>query len=81
MSADALDDLLERLTNGETEAAGQVFQTFEPILRVMVRRRLTPRLRAKFDSMDVVQSVWTDVLKGYREEGWKFTDREHLRAY
>src|SRR5947209_20325762 len=79
--ADARASLLARLTKGEMEAAEEVFLTFEPVLRVMVRRRLTPRLRAKFDSLDVVQSAWADVLKGYRAEGWRFTDREHLRAY
>jgi RNA polymerase sigma-70 factor (ECF subfamily) len=47
----------------------------------MVRRRLTPSLRTKFDSMDVVQSVWADVLETYRAEGWRFTDRDHLRAF
>ena len=46
MSSDALDTLLERLTHGEIDAAEEVFLTFEPVLRVMVRRRLTPRLRA-----------------------------------
>jgi RNA polymerase sigma factor (sigma-70 family) len=81
MSVDALDTLLERLTRGEMDAAEEVFLTFEPVLRVMVRRRLTPRLRAKFDSMDVVQSAWADVLKGFREEGWRFSNRDHLRAY
>jgi RNA polymerase sigma-70 factor (ECF subfamily) len=81
MSADALDTLLERLTRGEMDAAEEVFLAFEPVLRVMVRRRLTPRLRAKFDSMDVVQSAWADVLRGFREEGWQFSDRDHLRAY
>jgi RNA polymerase sigma factor (sigma-70 family) len=78
---DALDTLLERLTRGEMDAAGEAYQSFEPVLRVMVRRRLTPRLRAKFDSMDVVQSAWADVLKGFRDQGWQFSDREHLRAY
>ncbi len=78
---DALDTLLERLTRGEMEAAGEVYRTFEPVLRVMVRRRLSPRLRAKFDSKDVVQSAWADVLRGFRAEGWRFSDREHLRAY
>jgi RNA polymerase sigma-70 factor (ECF subfamily) len=81
MNADRLDTLLERLTNGETKAAEEVFLTFEPVLRVMVRRWLTPRLRAKFDSMDVVQSAWADVLKGFHADGWRFTDRDHLRAY
>ena len=81
MNADALDTLLERLTQGETEAAEEVFLTFEPVLRVMVRRWLTPRLRAKFDSMDIVQSVWADVLRGFRREGWRFNNRDHLRSY
>jgi RNA polymerase sigma-70 factor (ECF subfamily) len=48
---------------------------------MIVRRRLTPALRAKFDSMDIVQSVWADVLEGFREAGWQFTDRDHLRAF
>jgi RNA polymerase sigma-70 factor (ECF subfamily) len=38
-------------------------------------------LRAKFDSMDVVQTVWADVLEGYRREGWRFNDQAHLRAF
>jgi RNA polymerase sigma factor (sigma-70 family) len=78
---DALDTLLERLNRGEMDAAGEVYQTYEPVLRVMVRRRLSPRLRAKFDSKDVVQSAWTDVLRNFRTEGWRFSDRAHLRAY
>lgn len=78
---DALDTLLERLTRGEMDAAGEVYRTFEPVLRAIVRRRLSPRLRSKFDSEDVVQSAWADILRGFRDEGWRFTDREHLRAY
>src|SRR3954468_7290718 len=81
MSADSLDTLLVKLTNGEESAAERVFRDYEPFLRAMVRRRLTPPLRAKFDSMDVVQSVWADVLGSYREGGWRFTDRDHLRAF
>jgi RNA polymerase sigma factor (sigma-70 family) len=78
---DALDLLLERLARGEMDAAGQVYLAFEPVLRVMVRRQLTPRMRAKFDSTDVVQSAWADALQGFRERGWRFSDRDHLRAY
>jgi RNA polymerase sigma factor (sigma-70 family) len=81
MSADSLDTLLVKLTNGEEDAAARVFRDYEPFLRAMVRRRLTPALRAKFDSIDVVQSVWADVLDGYRDEGLRFTDRDHLRAF
>jgi len=81
MNTPSLDSLLEKLASGESEAAERVFRDCEPFLRAMVRRRLTPMLRAKFDSMDVVQSAWADVLQGYQESGWQFTDREHLRAF
>jgi len=81
MSTDSLDSLLEELTRGDPEAAERVFREYEPFLRAMVRKRLTPPLRAKFDSMDVVQSVWAEVLEGFREAGWSFPDRKHLRGF
>jgi RNA polymerase sigma-70 factor (ECF subfamily) len=76
-----LDTLLVKLANGEDQAAERVFRDYEPLLRSMVRRRLTPALRTKFDSMDVVQSAWADLLVAYRSEGWQFEDRDHLRAF
>ena len=54
---------------------------YEPFLRAMVRRRLSAPLRAKFDSMDVVQSTWADVLRGFRAAPRRFADRAHLRAF
>jgi RNA polymerase sigma-70 factor (ECF subfamily) len=81
MNTPSLDSLLENLARGESQAAERVFRDYEPFLRAMVRRRLTPMLRVKFDSMDVVQSVWADLLERYRQTGWRFTDREHLRAF
>ena len=81
MTADPLDALLEKLTSGDAEAAGTVFLTYEPYLRMVVRRHLSPGLRAKFDSVDIVQSVWADVLRGFREAGWRFADAAHLRAF
>jgi RNA polymerase sigma-70 factor (ECF subfamily) len=80
VSDDPLDALLEKLTSGDP-AAERVFLAYEPYLRVVVRRYLSPALRAKFDSVDVVQSVWADVLRGFREAGWRFTDTAHLRAF
>jgi RNA polymerase sigma-70 factor (ECF subfamily) len=81
MSADPLDALLDRLNAGDAEAAAQVFVACEPYLRMVVRRRLPARLRAKFDSVDVVQSVWADLLDGFRSAGWRFADADHLRAF
>jgi RNA polymerase sigma-70 factor (ECF subfamily) len=81
MSDAPLDTLLEKLTSGDSEAAERVFRSYEPFLRALVRRRLTPPLRTKFDSMDVVQSVWADVLSGFRAGDRKFKDRDHLRTF
>jgi RNA polymerase sigma-70 factor (ECF subfamily) len=80
MSADPLDLLLERLGRGDSGAAEQIMREYEPYLRMVVRRYLPSGLRRKFDSVDVVQSVWVHVWKGLRGVSWQFSDREHLRA-
>ena len=81
MSTAHLDELLERLNGGDEAAAEQVFRTYEPYLRIVVRRQIRAPLRAKFDSMDVVQSVWADILEGVRDAGWHFADRAQLQAF
>ena len=81
MDADPLDTLLVKLSRGEDSAAERVFRDYEPALRALVRRRLTPTLRSKFDSADVVQAAWADLLDAYRAKGWQFHDREHLKAF
>jgi len=82
---DSVDDLslqlFERLNQGDVEAVEKAFFAYEPQLRMVVRRHLPQRLRAKFDSVDVVQSVWTSVLQGLREGSLQFNDDAHLRAF
>lgn len=81
MNDEHLERLLEKLNRGDSGAAEEIFLAFEPHLRMVVRRQISARLRAKFDSVDVVQSVWADVLDGFRGAGWRFTDAAHLRAF
>src|SRR5262245_11262577 len=81
LNTEPLDDLLQKLSTGDETAASQVYSAYEPYLRMVVRRHLSPTLRAKFDSADVVQSVWLHALKGFREAGWRFADAAHLRAF
>jgi RNA polymerase sigma factor (sigma-70 family) len=81
MSADHLDQLLDALNSGDPGAAEQVLRTYGPYLRILVRRELRAELRAKFDTSDVVQSVWADLLVGIKKGGWHFTDRAHLHAF
>src|SRR5262245_46226812 len=58
-----------------------MFRAYEPYLRLVVRRQLSPDMRAKFDSMDVVQSVWVHLIKRFRQADCHFVDAEHLRAF
>src|SRR5262245_16576543 len=81
MSNERLIELCRKLSSGDPGAAAEVFVSYEPYLRMVVRRQLTPRLRAKFDSVDVVQSVWANVLKGLGDPCWEFADESHLRAF
>jgi RNA polymerase sigma-70 factor (ECF subfamily) len=79
--SEPLDNLLAQLSSGDTATAAEVFLAYEPYLRKAVRRQLPAPLRAKFDSSDILQSVWADVLHGFREAGWRFVDADHLRGF
>jgi RNA polymerase sigma-70 factor (ECF subfamily) len=81
MTPGPLDVLLEQLGRGDEQAAADVFLAYEPLLRKMVRRQLRAALQSKFDSADVVQSVWADLLAGFRAGRWRFTDSAQLRAF
>lgn len=81
MRVDSLQSLLEALSSGDPAAAEQAFATYEPYLRKVVRRLLPARLRSKFDSVDVVQSVYGDVLYAFRDGRTRFNSVPELRAF
>lgn len=74
------DQLLERLSRGDVVAVEELFTTYAPYLRALVRGHLSDRLRAKYDSTDVVQSVWVQVVRRLREDGWRLSTEAELRA-
>jgi RNA polymerase sigma-70 factor (ECF subfamily) len=80
-SDDSLDRQIERMNNGESDAVEPVLMAMEPYLRIAVRRRLDGRLRSKVDSADIVQSVFVNVITGFRNGGWRFAGRPQLRAF
>ena len=80
MNGDPLDLLLKPLSQGDLAAVDRLVTDYEPYLRTLVRHSLPGPLRAKFDSLDVVQSVWVHVLHGLRRGGWDIPDRAHLLA-
>src|SRR4051812_34091633 len=81
MDDEAMNGLIELLGRGDDEAAARVFSAYEPYLRMVVRQRLTPRLRTKFDSVDIVQSVWVDVLDHVREGARRFEGPAQLKNF
>jgi RNA polymerase sigma factor (sigma-70 family) len=59
----------------------QILLAFEPILRRIVHRQLSAPLRAKLDSMDVVQSVFADFIASMGTACLQFEDAAALRAF
>ncbi len=78
---DSLEALLERLNAGDRLAVKRMFVAFEPYMRMVVRRKISGSLRAKFDSADVVQSVWADFVAGIENAKWHFENIDQLRAF
>ncbi len=81
MNTTAIEQLLEKLSSGDAAATEEVFRAYEPYLRQVVRRRLPAQVQARFESWDILQSVWADLLAGFREARWHFASADQLRAF
>lgn len=79
--SDRLNELVARLTAGDESAADALYADLAPYLRLVVRRNLPRRLRSKFDSVDIVQSVWADFIGGLHAGRWRFDGGAQLRAF
>ena len=78
---DPLDGLLEKLQSDDRLEAEKAFAAYEPYLRRLVRRHIPQALQSKFDSCDVVQSVWAGLLGNSDNHRRRFTNPAHLRAF
>ena len=76
-----LEALVADLNRGDERAIQQAFRAYEPYLRMVIRRQLPSSLRARVDSCDILQSVWADLLPGFRRGGWQFPDAARLRSF
>jgi RNA polymerase sigma-70 factor (ECF subfamily) len=78
---DALRGLIADLNGDDPNLARAALKRYEPFLRMVVRRQLRGTLRSQLDSMDVVQSIWADLLGADAQEHWRFRDPAQLRAF
>jgi RNA polymerase sigma-70 factor (ECF subfamily) len=73
-------DLLQRIRDGSQEAVVELVEDYGPLVLRVVRRRLHPKLRPKFDSLDFVQSVWASFFADTSRLG-NFSTKEALVEY
>ena len=60
--SDDTADLVDRAIKGDQEAVSALYHLYERQLRSAVNDRLGTRLRGQMDTVDLIQSVWKDVL-------------------
>lgn len=74
-------EFLERIQQGDQEAARELLSRYEPEVRLVVRRQLPRLLRSRFDSLDFLQSVWGSFFRRVRDGATAFEDSRHLVAF
>ncbi len=69
--------LIEQARAGSEEAAALLFETYQPHVIRVVRRKLAQELRSKFDSHDFAQAVWSSFFSN-RHQLLKTSSPEQL---
>ena len=76
-----IQDILDRVSQGDSQAITELVEKFEPEIRVIARRQLGPSLRPYLDSMDIVQSIHRTLFLGLKNEQFQFASPERLFAF
>src|SRR5262249_28058855 len=75
----AFADFIRRIRAGDAQAAAQLVQQYESVIRLEVKLRLSdPRLRRLFDSMDTCQSVMAISSCGWPSDTTTWRDHVHI---
>jgi DNA-directed RNA polymerase specialized sigma24 family protein len=54
---------MQRIRDGSEEAKRELFERFGESVRIVVRKRLSRRLRRRYDSEDFTQAVWSSFFQ------------------
>jgi RNA polymerase sigma-70 factor (ECF subfamily) len=76
----SFDDLLERLNQGQGEAAEEIFERYASRLVALARGRLDAGARRKVDPEDVLQSVFRSFFARYEDGRFDLQDWDGLWA-
>jgi RNA polymerase sigma factor (sigma-70 family) len=74
-------ELLARIQGGDEEAARELLTRYESKVRLVVRRQLPRLLRSRFDSLDLLQSVWGSFFHRIRTGPNDLQEEENLIAF
>lgn len=76
-----LQAFLARIRAGDEEAARELLCRYEAQVRLVVRRQLPKLLRARFDSLDFLQSVWGSFFRRMGAGPSEFEEPRNLVAF
>jgi RNA polymerase sigma-70 factor (ECF subfamily) len=74
-------ELLNRIRNGDQDAARELLSRYESKVRLVVRRQLPRLLRSRFDSIDFLQSVWGSFFHKIQTGPNDLKEEENLIAF
>jgi RNA polymerase sigma-70 factor (ECF subfamily) len=72
-----MEALLERIHEGDQEALGELFDSYRPRLRRMIRFRMDARVAARLDPSDVLQEAYLDAARQIHH----YLDRRDVDVY
>ena len=72
---------LARIREGDEDAARELLRRYEDQVRLVVRRQLPRLLRARFDSLDFLQSVWGSFFRRMGAGPSEFEEPRNLVAF
>ena len=73
-------EAIDRICGGSQEDILEFIKTYEHHIRLVVRRKLSAKMRSKFDSVDFVQMVWASFFTDPGQIS-QFKNREELLGY